>query len=109
MQKIPLMQASAGMVLARDVFRNDSPIGMPICGRRTVLTDALIARLDNLDIQAIYVGGHPVWEEGDRSFEDMVRELDQRFEKVRNDPLTARLYEMYVEHLKRSMGDAGGL
>jgi hypothetical protein len=108
MQKIPLMQAMAGMVLARDVFRNNSPVGMPICGKQTVLTDALIARLDNLDVHAVYVEGHPVWEDGDLSLEDMLRELDRRFEKVRNDPLTAKLYELHVEHLKRSMGDSGG-
>jgi len=108
MQKIPLMRAAAGMVLARDVFRNDSPVGMPICGKQTVLTDALIARLDHLDVQAVYVEGHPVWEDGDRSLKDMLTELDRRFEKVRNDPLTHKVYEIFVEQLKRSMGDSGG-
>ncbi|HEY4743570.1 MAG TPA: hypothetical protein VIH45_02850 [Desulfuromonadaceae bacterium] len=108
MQKIPLLRATAGMVLARDVFRNDNPVGMPICGKQTVLSDTLITRLDHLNVKAIYVEGHPVWEEGDRSLEDMLAELDRRFEKVRNDPLTLKVYDMFVEHLKRSMGDNGG-
>ena len=108
MQKIPLMRATAGMVLARDVFRNDSPVGMPVCGRHTVLSDTLIARLGNLNVTTVYVEGHPVWEDGDRSLEEMLVELDRRFEKVRNDPLTLKVYEMFVDHLKRSMGDSGG-
>jgi hypothetical protein len=108
MQKIPLMRATAGMVLARDIYRNDSSIGMPICGKHTVLSDTLIARLDTMDVQAVYVEGHPVWEDGDLSLEDMVAELDRRFEKVSTDPLMVKVHEMFVEHLKRSMGDSGG-
>ncbi len=105
MQKIPLMLATAGMVLARDVFRNDSPTGMPICGKETVLTDALIARLDHLDVQSIYVDGHPLNQDGERKLEDLLRDLDHRFEKVRQDPLTSKLYDIYADYLKRSMGE----
>lgn len=108
MQKIPLMQATAGMVLARDVFRNNNPVGMPVCGKKTVLTDSLITRLDNMDVKAIFVEGHPVWEEGDRSCDDLLLELDRRFSKVRNDPLTTMLHDIYADYLKRSMGDHGG-
>jgi hypothetical protein len=108
MQKIPLMLAVTDMVLARDVFRGDSPAGMPVCGKGTVLTDALIARLEHLDIQSVYVVGHPVWDEGDRSFEDVLRDLDKRFDKVADDPLTAKLYNIYKAYLTKSMGDDGG-
>lgn len=108
MQKIPLMLAEAGMVLAREVYRNDSSVGMPICGKETVLTTALIVRLDHLGVKTVYVEGHPVWTEGDRSLDDMLLDLDRRFEKVRHDPLTSKLYDIYVEFLKLSMGDAGG-
>jgi len=104
MQKIPLMLAAADMVLARDVFRGDSAAGMPVCGKGTVLTDSLIARLEHLDIQSISVEGHPVWEEGDRSIEDAIKELDYRFSKVIDDPLTAKLYETYKAFLTKSMG-----
>ena len=108
MQKIPLMQASVDMVLAREVFRGDSPAGMPICGKGTVLTDALIARLEHLDIQSVYVEGHPVWEDSDRSLEDVLRDLDKRFAKVAEDPLTAKLHDIYTAYLTKSMGDDGG-
>jgi hypothetical protein len=60
MQKIPLIHAKAGMILARDVFRNEQAGGIPICGKDTELTEQLVARLVNLDIQSVYVEGHPV-------------------------------------------------
>jgi len=102
------MLATADMVLARDVFRGDSPAGMPVCGKGTVLTDALISRLEHLDIQSIYVEGHPVLEAGERSLEDVLRDLDKRFEKVADDPLTTKLHNIYKAYLIKSMGDDGG-
>ncbi|MDD2897989.1 MAG: hypothetical protein PHI31_04680 [Desulfuromonadaceae bacterium] len=104
MQKIPLMLAKAGMKLARDVFRGDSPVGMPICGKGTELTESLIGRFENMDVQSIYVEGHPVWEEGERSYDDLLRELDARFIKTRQNPLNLKLYEIYKAHLAKSMG-----
>ena len=108
MQKIPIMLAVADMVLARDVFRGDAQSGMPICGKGTVLSAALIARLENLDIQSLYVEGHPVWDEGDRSLDDVLRDLDKRFEKVADDSLTMKLHDIYKAYLIKSMGDDGG-
>jgi len=108
MQKILLMNARAGMILAREVFRSNSATGIPICGKNTELTDTLIARLENLKVQSIYVEGHPVREEGDRSLDDILRDLDCRFAKVRQDPLTAKLHDIYADYLKRSMGDSVG-
>jgi hypothetical protein len=108
MQKIPLMLAAADMVVARDIFRGDSPAGMPICGKGTVLSAALIARLEHLDIQSIYVEGHPVWADGDRTMDDVIRDLDKRFEKVAEDPLATMLHDIYRAYLTRSMGDDCG-
>lgn len=108
MQKIPLMLAKTGMVLARDVFRGDAPNGMPICGKDTVLTDSLIARLDHMDVQSVSVQGHPVWEEGELSFDDLLRDLDGRFEKTMQDPLNTILYDIHKAHLIKSMeGESG--
>src|ERR1035437_6072456 len=99
MQKIPLMLAKSGMVLARDVFRGDSPIGIPICGKDTELTDSLIARFENMDVQSVYVEGHPVWEEGERSFDDLLRDLDSRFSKTLQEPLSVVLHDIYKAYL----------
>jgi hypothetical protein len=104
MQKIPLMLAESGMKLARDVFRGDSPIGIPICGKGTELTDSLIARLENLDIQTVHVEGHPVWEEGELSYDDLLCELDNRFCKTLHEPRNVILYDIYKAYLIKSMG-----
>ena len=95
-------------MLARDVFRGDSPTGMPVCGKDTVLTEALITRLDNMDVQSVNVQGHPVWEEGELSYEDLLRELDHRFEKTMQEPLNAILYDIHKAHLIKSMEGEGG-
>jgi hypothetical protein len=108
MQKIPVMLAKADMILARDVFRVEGQAGIPVCGKGTVLTASLITRLEHLDVQTVYVEGHPVWEDGDRSLEDIIQDLDKRFEKVNGDPLTLKLYDVYKAYLIKSMGDDGG-
>jgi len=104
MQKIPLMLAKAGMTLAKDVFRGNSPIGFPLCGKGTELTDALIARFEDMDVQTIHVAGHPVWEDGERSFDDLLRELDDRFSKTLQEPLNAVLYDIHKKYLIKTMG-----
>jgi hypothetical protein len=104
MQKIPLMLAKSGMKLARDVFRGDSPVGIPICGKGTELTDSLIARFENMDVQTVLVEGHPVWEEGERSIDDLLHDLDKRFSKTIQEPLNAKVYDIYKTYLIKSMG-----
>lgn len=108
MQKIPLKQAVAGMVLARDVFRNGVSTGLPVCGKKTVLTASLISRLENMDIASLYVEGHPFKEDGGRSLDDMLSDLEHRFARVRQDPLMSRLYDIYADCYRRFMGDDGG-
>jgi hypothetical protein len=108
MQKIPLMLAKAGMTLARDVFRGNSPTGMPICSKDTELTDNLIARLENLDVSTVHVTGHPIWEDGERSFDDLMSELDGRFSKTLQEPLNIMLYDIYKAYLIKSMGGDSG-
>jgi hypothetical protein len=104
MQKIQLHLAKAKMTIARDVFRGGSPIGFPICAKGTELTDALIKRFENMDVKTIYVEGHPVREEGERSCEELLHELDGRFIKTREEPLNAMLYNIYKAYLIKSMG-----
>jgi len=107
MQKIPLMLAKAGMKLDRDVFRGDSATGIPICGKGTELTDTLIARLENMDVQTVHVEGHPVWEEGERSCDDLLCDLEDRFSKTLHEPLNVMLYDIYKAFLIKSMeGDS---
>jgi hypothetical protein len=107
MQKIPLQLARAGMVLARAVFRNDSPAGNPVCGKGIMLTESLISRLEAMEVKTVYIKGHPVWQPGDPTLDEILRDLDLRFEKVRQDPLMSKLHAIYADYLERTMGDDG--
>lgn len=104
MQYIPLEMASSDMVLAKEVRRADNPTGPPICGKGVELTDSLIARLKVMGVQHVCVEGHPVWNEGDRSLDEQLADLDRRFRKVTGDPLMSRLKELFRRQLMKSMG-----
>lgn len=108
MQKIPINLATAEMVLARDIFKNDSPTGMPICGKGTVLSTALISRLQQMGVQSLYVEGHPVWQEGDRSIEEQLADLEKRFSKTVENRRNCALYAIYAAQITETMGDEGG-
>ncbi|MDD2540569.1 MAG: hypothetical protein PHH28_05930 [Desulfuromonadaceae bacterium] len=105
MQKIPLLHAKAEMTLAKDVFRGNSPVGFPLCGKGTKLTEDLIARFEGMDVKTVYVEGHPVWEEGERSVNDLLHDLDCRFSKTLQNPLNALLYDTYKAYLTNLMED----
>lgn len=79
MQQILTAMATEGMVLAKEV---ETPEGRVLCGKGTVLSEGVIARLRSMDIQHITVEGHPVQEEGEKSLEEELAELDQRFSRV---------------------------
>jgi hypothetical protein len=108
MQKIPLALAESGMVLARDISRNDNANGPPICGKGVTLTLPLIERLKTLGVQTVSVEGHPVRMSGEVSPEDMLQALDKRFKKVEDDPLTGKLKEIYRSHFMKEFGEEGG-
>ncbi len=108
MQKIPISLSAPEMVLGRDVFKNDSPAGIPICGKGTTLTDSLIMRLQNMGVQSIYVEGHPVQLDGDKSLDDQIVDLERRFSKVTDNRLNLILLDIYRRHITASMGDDSG-
>jgi hypothetical protein len=105
MQTIPFSLAAPGMALARDIKNPDSPDGPPMCGKGVVLTEALISRLQQKNVQAITVEGRPVKVDGDKSLEELLQLLDRRFRRVVQDPLMIRLKEIYRQHLIRSLGE----
>ena len=57
MQKIPLNLAKAGMKLAKPIARDN---GMVVAAEGLELTDALLERLANMEIERIVVMGNPV-------------------------------------------------
>ncbi len=109
MQKITLSLARPGMVLEREIRKDDDDVSPPICGKGIVLSEALIARLEKMGIQTVTVEGKPISMEGDKTPAEMLALLDRRFSKVMDDPLMAGLKEIYRELIMRPAGasDAG--
>lgn len=78
-QQILTAMATEGMVLAKDI---ETAEGRVLCGKGTVLTDTVISRLNNMEIQHITVEGHPIPVEGEKSLAEELADLDRRFSRV---------------------------
>ncbi len=91
MQKILLTQASADMTLARDVI---TPEGRVLCGKGTVLSEALLERLRKMEVTTITVEGHPVG--NPTSPEEETKAIEERCARVANDPFLLELKQILV-------------
>lgn len=107
MQKIPINLAAPEMILARDVFRSESPAGIPVCGKGTELNESLLSRLKKMGIQSIYVEGHPVSFEGESSLEEQLQELEKRFSKTLDNQHNLLLLNIYRQQIHSAMGEQG--
>jgi hypothetical protein len=105
MQKIPMVLAVPGMVLAQDIKNEDNPEGPPLCGKGVSLTGALISRLNKMGIQSLAIEGHPVNMGAEKSLEEELKSLDRRFKKVDDDPIMKKLKETYRIRIIKSAGD----
>jgi hypothetical protein len=83
MQQILSGQAKEGMILAKDI---EIEGGRILCGKGTVLTASLIDRLLKMDIFNITVEGHPVEIEGEKSLQQELRDMEDRFSQVKGIP-----------------------
>ncbi len=105
MQKILCQQAGEGMVLAKDV---QTPEGRTLCGKGTVLTEAMIARFVKMDISHIAVEGHPVQVAGEKSLKEELVDIEKRFSRVKHVPplmfLKKRIMERMVASRKEQEG-----
>lgn len=81
MQKLFLPMAAAGMILARDIA---TPEGRVLCGKGTVLSEALLDRLRRMEISSLTVEGHPVDITGEPTLEEQLAALDARFSRVKD-------------------------
>jgi len=96
-QRIPVSDLKAGMVLAKAVI-NES--GMVLLSEGTTLTDSLITRLGRMDLTHVAIEGVSAT---DKSKEQMLSELEQRFKKTGNERhmdviksvIRARIEEVY--------------
>lgn len=90
------------MVLAKAV---ETPEGRVLCGQGTVLDQSLIDRLQRMEISHITVEGHPVEVEGEKTIEQELREMEERFSKVTKIPPLMYLKKRLRERLITSRSE----
>jgi hypothetical protein len=82
-QKILTARAAEGMVLARDIETTEGRI---LCGKGTELTFGLIERLKRMEISHIAVEGHPILGSEQKSLQEELEEIEERFSRVKHIP-----------------------
>ncbi len=93
MAVISVAGAQTGMRLSRSVTNSR---GVVLLEAGTILNNQLIARLQNANIYSIQVSGTP-----DRSnIDQMLSELQKRFEKSRHEAHMALIEEAVKEHIE---------
>ncbi len=99
MQKIPVAKAASGMVLAKPVARDN---GVVLMGEGTELNEQLIEKLHDLEVQKIAVKGRPLDLGGeDKSLEQLLAELDERFSTNENDKFCLQIKELIKKSITR--------
>lgn len=102
MQQILTLQAKDGMVLAKDVM---TPDGRVLCGKGTVLTSAIINRFEKMDISQVTVEGHPVHVSGEKSLEEELVALENRFSEVTSVPPLMYIKKRIMKKMVESRGN----
>ncbi|MEP6601318.1 MAG: hypothetical protein ABJB49_05840 [Nitrospirota bacterium] len=96
MKRVPLQEAAPGMVLVKPVTNS---AGQIVVAAGMALNEELITHLERLGKAAVYVEGAP--DEGaGKSFEEVERELTDRFRKVEGEPQLTRIREAIRQFLK---------
>jgi hypothetical protein len=105
MQRIKLAQAAPGMVTARPI---EAPNGQVLCSKGTVLSEAIIARLQKMDIGYVSVEGHPIDDgKAPKTLEEELADLDRRFQRVMDNKLMAALKVVVHKHLQKRYARMG--
>jgi len=100
-QQILTLQAKDGMTLAKDVMTSE---GRVLCGKGTLLTAALIERFLKMDIVQVTVDGHPVSVPGEKSLQEELLEIEERFSEVKSVPPLMYLKKRLMKKLVDSQG-----
>lgn len=101
MQQILTLQAKEGMVLAKDVT---TPEGRVLCGKGTVLTQSLLDRFRKMELAQLTVDGHPVAMPGEKSLQEELQEIEERFSEVKTVPPLVYLKKRLMHKLVAARG-----
>jgi len=84
------------MKIAQEIKNDD---GHVLCGPGVELTSSLIERLAKSDIHVIIVEGHPVELPGEKKITERLKELEERFAKVKSDPVLRAIMKLIAEQM----------
>jgi hypothetical protein len=82
------------MKLAKPV-RNES--GMILLGENTELSDSLIRRLENMNIESVSIIAEA---QNEKSPEELLAELGKRFKKTETEPHMGLIKRLFEEHIR---------
>lgn len=99
MQKIPVKLAAPGMKLAKAVTREN---GMVVIAEGAELSETLISRLEQMNIERIMVQGSPLDLSGDgsSSWDKKAQRLDHLFRRFKNDRWMTRVKGFFKEYFE---------
>jgi len=95
LQRIPIKLARSGMSLAKEAI---TPEGRVLCGPGTKLNEDLISRLSRQGISILTVEGHPVKLPGEKGLSERLKDIEERFSKVKDDPVLRALKTQIAEY-----------
>lgn len=93
MQKIPLSLAKPGMKLAKPITKAN---GMPIIAAGVELSDSLIARLDGMGVDKVFVVGDAVAASQNPS--ERVTRLEHLYRRLQDDAFQAKVKRYLREY-----------
>lgn len=94
MPKIPPSKLVAGMKLAKPVLAKN---GMVMLGEGTELSESWIERIQDMDLQSIFVEGPPIQTVPK---EDALANLEARFAMVEGKPFMNNIKRLVKEHIE---------
>jgi hypothetical protein len=97
MRRISIDKLEVGMVLAKPLLRGT----MVILGEGTILTDAWISRIEDMDIDHLFVEGAS---EQTIPKEEALAQLDRRFRNVLDQPYMITIRKIVQEHIEGLYG-----
>lgn len=94
MPKTPINDLEPGMKLTRQVLNEN---GMVLLSEDTELTEAIIEKLKDMNVEGVYVKG---LSKPEKPKEEVLSELYKRFEKVEHEPYMDMLKKVLREHIE---------
>ncbi len=95
MQRLPLSYIKPGMETYEEVIDAN---GRTLCGKDIELTEELIQRFYEFGVNFVTVKGHPVKLPWEKTLEEELEELENRFKGI-SDPNLLKIKEILIEFL----------